>query len=73
MVYVRNSKLYNILRFEVLMTGKTEDLLGGGFELISNHKSCCNLLMKMKPDEYIHWHLVFVYLPGLIGTGRYIA
>lgn len=55
------------------MTGKTEDLLGGGFELISNHKSCCNLLMKMKPDEYIHWHLVFVYLPGLIGTGRYIA
>jgi hypothetical protein len=61
-VYVRNSKLCNVSRFKVLTTGKGEDLLGGSFELvISNYKSCCNLLMSVTPDEYVYWHLVFVY------------
>jgi hypothetical protein len=28
--------------------------------------------MAMKHDEFIHWYLTFVYLPGLICIGKYI-
>jgi hypothetical protein len=53
---------------------KTEELLGGGPEIIiGNYKWCCSMLMTMKPDEYVCWYTVFVHLPSFICTGKYVV